>query len=304
MFCGTEELPPGNWEKSYCIFCCRSRTFRRPEDLHYGTFQSTLPPQLAEKWVDLHRDEKTQRFLQKCVAGPTFWDVCKLAPLRILRWFVSPTDANAILNRGEMFVLSSEQLQRLFKGRCGGTLLDIGAGSGHITSELMQCFDQVLVTEVSGPMVRSLKEKGFPVLSAPDLSGLQDLAEKHNMTLGPNGSVDCIALMNVLDRCDQPLTLLQDVRKRMTPNGRLLLAVVLPFRPFVEKGIYKLQPTEQLHLSRNATWELAVEEMWQKVLMPLGFKLEALARVPYLCQGDLFSSIYLLDDAIFVLSSA
>ena len=32
---------------------------------------------------------------------------------------------------------------------------------------------QVLVTEVSGPMVRSLKEKGFPVLSAPDLSGLQ-----------------------------------------------------------------------------------------------------------------------------------
>lgn len=42
----------------------------------------------------------------------------------------------------EMFVLSSEQLQQLFKGRCGGTLLDIGAGSGHITSELMQCFDQ------------------------------------------------------------------------------------------------------------------------------------------------------------------
>ena len=29
------------------------------------------------------------------------------------------------------------------------------------------------MTEVSGPMVRSLQEKGFPVLSAPDLSGLQ-----------------------------------------------------------------------------------------------------------------------------------
>ena len=101
MFCGAEEFQPGNWEKSFCIFCCRSRTFRRPEDLHYGT-HGTLPPQLAEKWVDLPaKDEKTQSFLQKCLAGPTFWDICKLAPLRILRWFVSPTDANAILNRGE-----------------------------------------------------------------------------------------------------------------------------------------------------------------------------------------------------------
>ena len=32
---------------------------------------------------------------------------------------------------------------------------------------------EVLVTEVSRPMVASLQEKGFPVLSAPDLLGLE-----------------------------------------------------------------------------------------------------------------------------------
>lgn len=301
---GSEGTLPRNWEKSYCIFCGRSQTFRRPQDLQYGhSGFFPWPQQLAEKWVTLQRDEATNGFLKRCLAGPTFWEVCKLAPFRVLRWFVSATDANAILKRGEMFVLSSQQLLQL---GCPsrGTLLDIGAGAGDVTCQLAPLFDQVLVTEVSRPMVATLQEKGFPVLSAPDLTGLEALAEKHEISLGPGASVDCIALMNVLDRCDRPLTLLKDVREHLKPGGRLLLAVVLPFRPFVESGIFKLQPSEQLHLNRSATWEAAVEEMWQKVLVPMGFKLEALARVPYLCKGDLFSSIYVLDDAIFVLSCA
>jgi hypothetical protein len=48
----------------------------------------------------------------------------------------------------------------------------------------------------------------------------------------------------------------------------------VPSPPF-RSGIFKLQPSEQLHLNRSATWEAAVEEMWQKVLVPMGFKLEA-----------------------------
>ena len=68
-------------------------------------------------------------------------DVCKLAPLRILRWYFSATDANALLGRGEMFVVSSEQLWRLFGEFQGGTLLDIGAGSGQLGfSYFDQCF--------------------------------------------------------------------------------------------------------------------------------------------------------------------
>ena len=98
MLCSEETLPR-NWEKNFCIFCGRSQTFRRPQDLQYG--HSGVPQQLAEKWVTLQRDEATNGFLKRCLAGLTFLEVCKLAPFRVLRWFVSATDANAILKRGD-----------------------------------------------------------------------------------------------------------------------------------------------------------------------------------------------------------
>lgn len=49
--------------------------------------------------------------------------------------------------------------------------------------------------------------------------------------------LDGIALLNVLDRCDTPFTLLAQLRAMLRPgSGRLILAVVIPFRPFVEDG--------------------------------------------------------------------
>ena len=37
-------------------------------------------------------------------------------------------------------------------------------------------------------------------------------------------------------RCDTPLELLRTMRAQLDFNGRLIVAVVLPFRPFVEAG--------------------------------------------------------------------
>lgn len=48
---------------------------------------------------------------------------------------------------------------------------------------------------------------------------------------------DVISCLNLLDRCDDPLRLLQDIRLSLAPRtGRLLLAAVLPFQPYVEVG--------------------------------------------------------------------
>lgn len=48
---------------------------------------------------------------------------------------------------------------------------------------------------------------------------------------------DVISCLNLLDRCDKPLSMLRDVKKSLKPNtGRLVLAVVLPFSPCVESG--------------------------------------------------------------------
>eukprot|EP00927_Polykrikos_kofoidii_P043517 TRINITY_DN37584_c0_g1_i1.p1 TRINITY_DN37584_c0_g1~~TRINITY_DN37584_c0_g1_i1.p1 ORF type:complete len:189 (+),score=20.25 TRINITY_DN37584_c0_g1_i1:61-567(+) len=152
-------------------------------------------------------------------------------------------------------------------------------------------------------MARRLRMRGFVTHYGDDLSGLEDTAATHGIDLGPNGTVDCVALFNVLDRCDRPLTLLQELGSRLRPgSGRLVLAVVLPFRPFVERGPRTVPPVERLRLPRNGDWEESAIQLWEKVLQPAGFELEAISRVPYISQGDPVNAAYVLDDAIFVLS--
>lgn len=48
---------------------------------------------------------------------------------------------------------------------------------------------------------------------------------------------DLISCLNLLDRCDKPLSLLADIKAALKPGtGRVLVAVVIPFKPYVEFG--------------------------------------------------------------------
>ena len=47
---------------------------------------------------------------------------------------------------------------------------------------------------------------------------------------------DVITCLNVLDRCDRPLTLLRQMRRSLRPDGLLVVALVLPLSPYVEHG--------------------------------------------------------------------
>ncbi|CAE7202389.1 METTL9, partial [Symbiodinium sp. CCMP2592] len=212
--------------------CARSGRRYSRHTLPYSA--GLLAPALAEHWVQLEADAATEDFLAFCLERSVATTLLKGALARVLCWCLSKTDVNALLGRGEMFVLSAAQALRLFPERPGGVLLDVGAGTGSCTMELAQLFDHVLTTEVSRPMVARLRRRGLPVLEGSDLSGLEALAAEAKIPLEPGGTFDCIALMNVLDRCLRPRSLLQELRRRITPRGRLLIAVVLPFRPFVE----------------------------------------------------------------------
>lgn len=44
------------------------------------------------------------------------------------------------------------------------------------------------------------------------------------------------SLWNLLDRCDEPNTILQQTLTLLKPGGYLFLAVVFPFCEFVEDG--------------------------------------------------------------------
>ena len=51
-----------------------------------------------------------------------------------------------------------------------------------------------------------------------------------------NSKFDFISVLNLLDRVDDPLKILNDIRLSLNPNGTVLLAFVLPYGPCVEKG--------------------------------------------------------------------
>ena len=188
-----------------------------------------------------------------------------------------------------------------------GSLLDVGAGDGSVTTHLAPLFERVYATEVSGPMVKRLQARLLygGVLPTGDVSpaALAAAAAEAGVQL-PAGGFDCVSLLNVLDRCDTPRTLLRHCSALLAPGtGRLLLAVVLPFRPFVEAGATRRPPAESLGLSPDAGFEASASAMWERVLQPLGFRLHALSRVPYISDGDEKCPTYVLDDAIFVLSA-
>lgn len=177
-----------------------------------------------------------------------------------------------------------------------GTLLDVGAGSGRITSLIAPLFTSVTATEVSDQMCKQLSQKGFTVIKTADIDHDIDSTIKY----------DVVALFNVLDRCDKPRTLLQSLRRRLrNKDSRLVLAVPLPLRPAVETGNQWLKPTEYIAPKPcycQLEWEQSLEYLIRDVIIPAGLNVHAVSRVPYLSEGNLNQSYYVLEDCLLVLS--
>ncbi|KAK9502737.1 hypothetical protein O3M35_011447 [Rhynocoris fuscipes] len=110
-----------------------------------------------------------------------------------------------------------------------------------------------------------------------------------------------VSCLNVLDRCDRPLTLLGQIRAAMKPGAMAVIAIVLPFKPYVEFGTKDHKPVEELPIKGN-TFEDQVTSVIEDVLIPAGFIIRSWTRVPYLCQGDLNQAYYWLHDAVFTLT--
>ena len=252
-------------------------------------------------------DDAMEIFLRNCLAAHRNWLLQhwhNLAIPVLSRLFgFSRTSVNGILGRGRMFILSSGQLQSLLQngavdpvtpGSKDLRMLDIGAGDGNVTAQLAKVYGGggVDVTEADIPMRWRLWSRGYRLLSV------------ENWEQEGHGSYNLIACLNVLDRCDKPLDLLRSMRDKLAPNGAgiLLLGVVLPFKPFVEKGSRRLMPSQSIKL-HGKTWEAHLDCLVRHTLMPLGFRLRSFCRAPYLCEGDLWKPHYVLDDCVLVLSA-
>ncbi|CCW61682.1 unnamed protein product [Phytomonas sp. EM1] len=300
--------------KSFAKDIIRSEGKRLRPKLFYESDANKMPKTIYDLFEKSVCDEETEAFL-KMASEFSSWkmfiaDFCSV--------FVSRTTANGLVGRGGMFVLSTKQARSLLRPpgmplsvdadhtSCPAplmepafkTLLDIGAGDGGVTAKLSPLFEQVFATEYSATMRWRLRRRGYEVLPHED--------PFHDETTKERRLFDVISCLNVLDRADTPLTLLREMRESLKPDGFLLLAVVLPWCPFVEYNNEQRAPKERLCMDgvecgKGASFEASVSKLVENVLQPCGFEVLRWTRVPYLCEGNFELEYAVLNDAVFVL---
>lgn len=272
--------------------------------VHSEKLDNLAPMQVLDRFIEMYEDDATKHFISNAIdqADSVILQLWRSIAKSLMGFFYSQTDINGFLRRGSMFVFSHEQFKYLLeKGevtkhpipsdlRLGTTMIDLGAGDGGPTNILSNFFDETHVTETSWAMRTILKDRGFKVLEVESWSAPRP------------EFYDMISVLNLLDRCERPESLLAEIREALRPDGLLIVALVLPFRPWVEFGATKNshKPVEVLPI-KGDTFESqalsAIEFFEQKQ-----FRLRSWTRVPYLCEGDLAQSVYVLDDAVFLFS--
>ncbi|XP_053269861.1 methyltransferase-like protein 9 isoform X3 [Pleuronectes platessa] len=270
----------------------------RTDSFHswYRCCPDLLGESLRPLFVQSHLDSDTRAFLKQSVekSGWMFTQLYHSFVSTVLSPLVSRTSINGYLGRGSMFVFSASQLQQILRIEPewrAQRLLDLGAGDGGVTEVMGAHFNEVYATEVSPPMRWHLQRRNYKVL---DIDEWQQTGFHY----------DVISCLNLLDRCNDPMFLLREIKRSLVPNtGRLILAAVLPFQPYVEVGGQWQRPSEHLKI-KGKTWEEQVTSMSDEVFSRAGFEVEAVTRLPYLCEGDMYNDYYMLDDAVFVLKAS
>lgn len=226
---------------------------------------------------------------------PTWVDVARaqqrdLIGANLALTLVSLYDANGRMNISRDRVLSTAQWRRLL-GAGGTRLLDVGAENGDVTHELAALFANVATTELSRPMARRLRGKGYTCHEC-------DIAFE---PIDDPGGFGVVALQNVLDRTTHPLRLLDRADALLAKDGRIVVAIPVPIQPVVFIGPARFDPAEELPVGMP-DFESAVTALHERVFGPRGYRVTALARAPYLSRGGARNPVQVLDDAIFVLA--
>jgi hypothetical protein len=127
--------------------------------------------QVAAQFVRLNRDSVAEAFLLRSGGRSTAVRWAQSAATTALRATLSLTDANGLVGRGGMHVLSTEQARTLLErheeagdaqdaAAPRGVLLDVGAGDGSVTAQLAPLFQAVVATEVRAVHARDCVRRG------------------------------------------------------------------------------------------------------------------------------------------------
>jgi SAM-dependent methyltransferase len=204
----------------------------------------------------------------------------------VLRRFASDFDVNAWLGTYRVCLAGRASFEDFLAGVSRGSLLDVGAGSGAVTAELAPLFSRVVVTETSQGALRRLR--------AHYEAHALDLATER---LPGDGRFSLVSLLHVLDRAPRPRSLLASARDRMEEGGRMLIACPLPIRAHVDRGGGATSDPDEW-IEADGSFEDALVQLVEGLLVPAGLAVERIARTTYLSQGDARQPFYALDDAL------
>jgi SAM-dependent methyltransferase len=264
--------------------------------LRYACERERLGPELAKCFIPSHLDTEGEAFLASALKrGPSVW---RLRIHRLLTLFFSDFDANALCGLYPVFLLSTPQALALLKAAeqadwSSQRWLDVGAGSGDVSTRVAPLVATLDCTETSRFMARRLRQRGFNCW----LGRVGEGADGDPL-LTPNG-YGVISLFNVIDRASRPKALLRAAVQHLPVGGTLVLSTPLPYDPFYYAGSVTRAPEESLRIAAES-WEEALGELWRHELEPLGLTPGAVTRVPYLSGGDAKHPAYVLDSAVLV----
>ncbi|KAI6210828.1 hypothetical protein M3Y96_00369400 [Aphelenchoides besseyi] len=252
-------------------------------DKWYQLDHSSVSTDLNQLYYPSSIDEETYEFLNSSTA------ISQSACLQffytfstvLLRVFATKTTINGILDRGKMFVFSTDQLGSFLSVDANWVpenkaVIDLGAGDGHVSLQFKPFFGKIYATEASSIMEWRLQQKGIHVLPKDDWKS--------------RGPFNLISALNLLDRFYDPHKLLSDIREvALRDNALVLIAVVLPLRQYVEfhpDGKQKTAPNTNIHVI-GRTYQSHLNSMARDVFRPAGFQVIRWTKLPYLCEGDL-----------------
>ena len=210
--------------------------------------------------------------------------------LRAMRNFASHYDASAWLDAYRLALLDTAGFDQLLPAGPRGSLLDIGAGTGEVHVELARLFRESVATETSEGTARRAREKGIDCRTL-------DLGR---VPWSDGRRFDLVALLNVIDRTDRPVTLIDRAIGLVAPGGHLLVASPLPLRAHVHRVGGTADPDEWLGVEGDR-FETALASLVERLSAGRGLRLVRWTRAPYVSSGDARNARYELDDALVVL---
>ncbi len=213
----------------------------------------------------------------------------RLMALQAARKVATHYDAAAWLDAYRMVLLDTQGWDTLLPSAPRGSLLDVGAGIGDVHLELARIFTRAVATETSRGAAARARERGVD-------ARVIDLAREEWPS---HDRFDVVSVLNVIDRADRPLALLDRAISLVAPGGHLVIATPLPLRPHVHRAGGTADPDEWLGVE-GETFESSLRSLVSRVLAPRGLAVTRWTRTPYVSSGDAHARRYDLDDAILV----